>query len=368
MRGGGTTGAPAARTTGWRARYRFFGGSHREISQIPAHVHRHRADRRDTRLARRGGGQRRPGRGGGGPFTCSGTPRSPGVLAGRFSSVVVVGTCVVNACPASVRGNVVVTPGSVLLAAFALNDTTHSGTSSLAVGGNLVVRFGGTLIMGCSAAHFACIDDPSQKHPTLNSSSSVGGSLVGPRRPGRRGAQQLHRRQRARAGRWRRPDLHARPGSSGSSSRRSTATTRTTGSAAAWPSPACGRAGSAHCATTCSTRSWPWATGWPTRTPTSWSATSSAAACACFRNFPAVQFGDSHGVPNLVGRFAIGQCGFRVLKPNPAPNGPLTPISVPARTTCRAGGPDRLTPLSPARPGQDLCPGRAEDNGRPAGP
>ena len=57
-----------------------------------------------------------PAGGGGGPFTCSGTPRSPGVLAGRFSSVVVVGTCVVNAGPASVRGNVIVTPGSRTLA------------------------------------------------------------------------------------------------------------------------------------------------------------------------------------------------------------------------------------------------------------
>jgi hypothetical protein len=56
----------------------------------------------------------------------------------------------------------------------------------------------------------------------------------------------------------------------------------------------------------------------------------------CFRNRPAVQFGDSAGTPNVVGGSADGQCGFSVLKPNPkatphTPAGPLTHISVQAR-------------------------------------
>ncbi|HBW18403.1 MAG TPA: hypothetical protein DEH11_05005 [Actinobacteria bacterium] len=39
----------------------------------------------------------------------------------------------------------------------------------------------------------------------------------------------------------------------------------------------------------------------------------------CLANLPAVQFGDSGAAPNIAGGFAIGQCGFRVVLPNPAP-------------------------------------------------
>jgi hypothetical protein len=53
----------------------------------------------------------------------------------------------------------------------------------------------------------------------------------------------------------------------------------------------------------------------------------------CFANSPQVQYGDSGGVPNQVRGFALGECGFGVEQPNPAPTqtnpaGPLTPISV----------------------------------------
>lgn len=36
----------------------------------------------------------------------------------------------------------------------------------------------------------------------------------------------------------------------------------------------------------------------------------------CFRNSPAVQFGDSGGSPNLVSGFAFGECGFNVTLPD----------------------------------------------------
>ena len=56
----------------------------------------------------------------------------------------------------------------------------------------------------------------------------------------------------------------------------------------------------------------------------------------CLNNDPAVQFGDGAQAPNLVGGFGSGECGFTVLKPNPAPSagpppvaaGPLEHISV----------------------------------------
>ena len=56
----------------------------------------------------------------------------------------------------------------------------------------------------------------------------------------------------------------------------------------------------------------------------------------CLNNDPAVQYGDSMAAPNLVGGFASGECGFNVVKPNPAASpgpppvhaGPLEHISV----------------------------------------
>jgi hypothetical protein len=265
----------------------------------------------------------------GGPFTCSGTPKSPGVLAGMHSSVVVTGTCVVNAGPASVQRDVLVTPGSVLLAAYALNDRTDSGTSNLTVDGNLIVRSGGTLIMGCEAAHFACLDDPHMKHPTLNSSSSVNGSLIA------LGALGVVVHSSSIDG-----SVLQRGGGGGLSC-------TPAGIFKQFKSPvysdyediSVGRSLAISGLRSC----WLGALrnhvhnvlvqGNRLADPDANEVNSNfvSGSIACFRNVPAIQFGDGHGVSNRVGRFAFGQCGFRVLKPNPAPHGPLMHISVPAR-------------------------------------
>ena len=39
----------------------------------------------------------------------------------------------------------------------------------------------------------------------------------------------------------------------------------------------------------------------------------------CKANVPTVQFGDAGASSNIVGRFALGECGFNVVLPNPAP-------------------------------------------------
>ncbi len=109
-----------------------------------------------------------------GTTTCSGTPTAPGMLTGTHSTVVVNGVCFVNAGRAVVTGNLTVTPGSVLLAVFALNDKTGTGTSSLTVKGNVLVRAGATLLMGCNPANMPCLDDPNQNHPTLSMHPTVG--------------------------------------------------------------------------------------------------------------------------------------------------------------------------------------------------
>ena len=109
-----------------------------------------------------------------GTTTCSGTPSAPGVLTGTHGAVVVRGACEVNAGAAVVNGDLTLSSGSALLAAFALNDKTGSGTSSLTVKGNVLVRSGATLLMGCNPANFACLDDPNQSQPTLSMHPTVG--------------------------------------------------------------------------------------------------------------------------------------------------------------------------------------------------
>ena len=109
----------------------------------------------------------------GGTVTCSGTPSAPGVLTGTHGAVVVRGACEVNAGAAVVNGDLTLSPGSALLAAFALNDKTGTGTSSLTVNGNVLVRSGATLLMGCNPANFPCLDDPNQTNPTLSMHPTV---------------------------------------------------------------------------------------------------------------------------------------------------------------------------------------------------
>jgi len=50
---------------------------------------------------------------------------------------------------------------------------------------------------------------------------------------------------------------------------------------------------------------------------------------SCLKNSPAILYGDSGGSPDVVGGTASGQCSFTSFEPNPPPNGPLDPISVP---------------------------------------
>jgi hypothetical protein len=107
-----------------------------------------------------------------GTATCKGSLSSPGVLTGTInSSVVVRGLCAVAAGPAVVKGDVTVTPGSVLVSAFGMHH------SSLTVNGNIYVRAGATAVLGCNPANFPCIDDPNPSKPTLSSHVSIGKDL-----------------------------------------------------------------------------------------------------------------------------------------------------------------------------------------------
>ena len=54
----------------------------------------------------------------------------------------------------------------------------------------------------------------------------------------------------------------------------------------------------------------------------------------CLSDLPAVQFGDSGGSPNIVGRQAVGQCGFNVVRPKTPPE--TQRPGVPTHLTVRA--------------------------------
>jgi hypothetical protein len=105
----------------------------------------------------------------GGPATCSGTPESPGVLSGAYSSnVTIEGVCAAVAGPAVIEGNLTLTPGSALNAAFS--------TGNVTVRGNLSVGRGALMYLGCIPRSFPCFDDH-QKPPTLSSASTIEGNL-----------------------------------------------------------------------------------------------------------------------------------------------------------------------------------------------
>jgi hypothetical protein len=109
---------------------------------------------------------------------CTGTPEAPGVLAGEYTGrVAVEGVCVVNAGVAVIHGSLTITPGSTLLAAFALNDVAGSGKSRLDVHGNVWVREGATMLLGCQFEHFPCLDDPEPENPTLSAKERIFGDL-----------------------------------------------------------------------------------------------------------------------------------------------------------------------------------------------
>ncbi len=277
--------------------------------------------------------------------TCGGTPTSPAPLAGgTYTSVSVTGVCAVNAGQVIVTGDVTVASGAALVAAFAKNDLGGPGTSGLTVDGNIDVASGGTLLLGCEALHFACVDDPDQNNPTLNSPDSVQGSVVATDPLG----VVIH--DSTIGG-----DAIQSGGGGGASCTPS-------GIFAVFMSPvysdyednAIGGNLRITGLTSC------WLGG--LRNTIGGSVTYSdnnltdpdaneilsshiAGNLLCSGNSPAIQYGDSSedvtpSTPNVVGGFATGQCAFGVEQPRPAPvpgpggnpAGPLAPISLPNST------------------------------------
>lgn len=88
--------------------------------------------------------------------TCTGDlsnlPSSAGTIKGVYrGDLVVDGACAVDAGTATINGNLILSPNSTLVAAFA--------SDNLTVKGSIQVKDGAALIMGCNPNSFPCVDN-----------------------------------------------------------------------------------------------------------------------------------------------------------------------------------------------------------------
>ena len=259
------------------------------------------------------------------PKSCSGTFANPGVLAGTYTgNTTITGYCIVDGGPAIVNGDLILAKGAALNATFAQNDVAGSGTSSLAVTGDVKVGQGATLDMGCEPNAAPCTDSA-----TLTGLNQVGGKLTA------RSALGVIVHASTIKG-----SVSQAKGGGGTN-----CTPPPTGFFSVIGSPVYSDyednqiGGSLRVSGLQSC----WFGALRNRVhqdvaylrnsladPDASEVVSNVVLrdMSCIGNSPAVQFGDSVGKPNKVGVHATGQCSLTTYQPNPAPSGPLLPISV----------------------------------------
>lgn len=259
--------------------------------------------------------------------TCTGTATSPGTLTGTYrGNVIVKGVCAVNAGRAVVKGNLTIAPGGALLAIFALNDKTHKGFSSLTVKKNVTVAKDAALVLGCEPSFFTCADDTG-KTPTLQSRGTIGGALSASAPLG----VLVHNSSISGS-------VIEHGGGGGLSC-------TPKGIFKLFKSPAYSDYEDniiGHSVRVTSVHScWLGLLRNAVHGRVTFSANKMAdpdanevlhnyvnRSLTCRGNVPAVQYGDSGSTPNAVNGTAAGQCSFSRRVPDPAPSGPLEPISV----------------------------------------
>jgi hypothetical protein len=256
---------------------------------------------------------------------CHGTVKRPGILIGTYWNVIVRGVCVVNSGPVLVQRNIWVGKGSVLLAAYGRHN------SHLVVDRDIFVKANGTLLLGCEPKYFPCLDDPHHKHPTLHSHSTIFGSLLGDHALGIVVHNSWIGRQVSQlgggGGKTCKPrgifkTVHS-PVYSDYEDNFIRGDLRVKHVRSCWFG-ALRNFVASNATISSNVMADPDAMEVVTNTV--------LLNLVCWRDSPRVQFGDSHGKPNKVGLRARFQCGFHVLKPNPAgQNVHFSHISVPLR-------------------------------------
>lgn len=248
---------------------------------------------------------------------CSGSAKRPGTLSGLYLNAIVHGVCVVNRGPALIQNDLIITRNAAVVAAYG------GRHSHLWVGNNILVSPGGSLIMGCESrrrqgsATFPCLNDPHQGRPTLSSRSTVRGNVIARNALG----IVVHNS-------WIGHSVVQIGGGAGT-------TCTPKGIFAKFGQPVysdyednwIGGNLFVRGLRSCwfgALRNWVGVSATFSRNkmadPDAMEVVSNVVIrdLACLRNRPAVQFGDSHGRSNRVGLHAFFQCGFHVIRPNPA--------------------------------------------------
>jgi hypothetical protein len=263
--------------------------------------------------------------------SCTGSLTSPGLLSGTYSGdVTVSGFCVVNGGPTLVRGDLHLVPGSALDATFALNDVSHVGITSLTVKGDVTVGAGAALALGCEPQASPCSDDPAaQTGGTLTGVNQISSDVTAT------GALALIIHASQIKGDVRQSGggggLGCAPPPSGVFSLLHSPVfsdyednvisgdLKVTGLQSCWFGAL---RNTVRGDFTYSDNTF----GDPDASEVLTNVVSGNLSCVA--DVPVVEYGDSFGNPNRVGDDATGQCSFKALQPDPAPSGPLAPISV----------------------------------------
>ena len=263
--------------------------------------------------------------------SCSRTLTSPGLLSGTYSGdVTITGLCVVDGGATLIRGDLILAPGSGLNATFARNDVRGTGTTSLTVKGDVRVGSGATLAMGCEPNASPCTDDPAAgTGGTLTGQNEVSSDIIA------NGALALIIHASYIKG-----DVRQIGGGGGLS-----CAPPSTGVFSLLQSPVFSdyedNTISGDLQVTGVQSCWFGALRNLVRGDFTYANSSFGDPDAsevltnvvsgdltCTSDNPVVEYGDSAGMPNRVGGDASGECSFKSESPNPAPSGPLAPISV----------------------------------------
>jgi hypothetical protein len=266
-----------------------------------------------------------------GRTACTGTFTAPGLLAGTYpGTVTVTGYCVVDGGAAVVKGDLRLASGAALNATFARNDVAGTGTSSLLVRGDVLVGNGATLGMGCEPNFSACSDDPAASTGgTLRGQNRVDGNLTAVRALGVIVHASHIKGDITQVGGG--GGLSCAPPTTGFFSLLQSPVfsdyedNSVTGSLRVTGLQSCyfgALRNTVHNDLTYTNNT----LGDPDASEVLTNVVLLDLRCA--HNSPAVQYGDSAGMPNKVAQNAFGECGFNVTQPNPSPGGPLAPIAV----------------------------------------
>ena len=279
--------------------------------------------------------------GGGGAYTCTGGDVPPGA----YSSILITGVCYMPAGTIVVRGNLTVAPGA-LLDAVTPGDPPSSPVvpATVLIGGNVFVGKGAVLLFGCSP-NISCGSPPGISFDRIGGSltaigaqgvvvhsAAIGGSATLLGGGGGAAAETCNPQSEgspvvADLEPWSEdPNFDGTPVYSDFEDNSIGGDLTVAGLTSCWAGSFRNQVG----------RNLSYAGNTMGDPDASEIANNLLGGnITCLNNTPAVQFGDSGAAPNIVRGFGIGECGFNVVLPNPAPEADQGP-GIPEHITVSA--------------------------------